>query len=198
MLTYFSCKRPLEVYYMLAPPGAGGEEEDRIAEEWKQRYLDSTVCAEHVRWPIEEALLSGKTSFSSETSPAEESGKGTTWIGQMKTVLARQLTLRIGDLSSVATVMLPPAVIAILACFMKSGPNEPMTLLITILVAMWFSCSANVREVVDEWAIYKRERQRNLRLMSYLAAKLAYLVGMAGAQSFVFICILVIGNALQG
>src|SRR5262249_30314648 len=39
MLTYFKCSRPLEVYYMLAPPGAGGEEEDHIAEEWKQRYL---------------------------------------------------------------------------------------------------------------------------------------------------------------
>jgi hypothetical protein len=73
-----------------------------------------------------------------------------------------------------------------------------MTLLITVLVAMWFSCSANVREVVDEWAIYRRERQRNLRLTSYLSAKLAYLAAVAGAQSFVFICILIIGNALQG
>jgi ABC-type multidrug transport system ATPase subunit len=198
MLAYFNCKRPLEVYYLLAPPGSGSEEEDRIAEEWKQRYRASAVCSEHVRWPIEEALLSGRTFFPSTVEASKESSTGPSWLRQTKTVLARQLTLRIGDLSSVATVMLPPAVIGVLACFMKKGPNEPMTLLITILVAMWFSCSANVREVVDEWAIYKRERQRNLRLTSYLSAKLAYLTGMAGAQSFVFICILIIGNALQG
>jgi len=198
MLTYFNCKRPLEVYYLLAPPGSGAQEEDRIAEEWKQRFRASPICSEHVRWPIEEAVLSGKTSFPATGEAAKESSTGTSWLRQTETVLARQLTLRIGDLSSVATVMLPPAIIGILACFMKSGPNEPMTLLITILVAMWFSCSANVREVVDEWAIYKRERQRNLRLTSYLSAKLAYLTGMAGAQSFVFICILIIGNALQG
>jgi ABC-type multidrug transport system ATPase subunit/pSer/pThr/pTyr-binding forkhead associated (FHA) protein len=198
MLAYFNCKRPLEVYYLLAPPGSRGEEEDRIAEEWKQRYRASAVYSEHVRWPIEQAVLSGKTSFPTTVEASKESGTGTSWVRQTKTVLARQLTLRIGDLSSVATVMLPPAIIAILACFMKKGPNEPMTLLITILVAMWFSCSANVREVVDEWAIYKRERQRNLRMTSYLSAKLVYLAGLAGAQSFVFICILVIGNALQG
>lgn len=198
MLAYFKCKRPLEVYYLLAPPGSDRAEEDRIAEEWKQRYLASSVCAEHVRQPIEEAVLLGRTSFPPAVETVKENTKGTSWLRQMKTVLARQVALRIGDLSSVATLLLPPAVIGILACFMKTGPNEPMTLLITILVAMWFSCSANVREVVDEWAIYRRERQRNLRPTSYLAAKLAYLAGVAGAQSFVFICILIVGRALQG
>ncbi len=198
MLAYFNCKRPLEVYYLLAPPGSSRAEEDRIAEEWKQRYLASPVCAEHVAQPIEEAVLLGQTSFTPAVEVAKESGRGTSWQRQMKTVLARQVTLRVGDLSSIATLLLPPAVIGILACFMKSSPNEPMTLLIMILVAMWFSCSANVREVVDEWAIYRRERQRNLRLTSYLSAKLAYLAAVAGAQSFVFICILIVGKALQG
>lgn len=198
MLAYFNCKRPLEVYYLLAPPGSGATEEDCIAEQWKQRYLASVLCAEYVTEPIEDAVLSGRTSFPPAVEAAKESSKGTSWLTQTKTVLARQIALRIGDLSSMATLLLPPAAIGILTCFMKAGPNEPMTLLITVLVAMWFSCSANVREVVDEWAIYTRERQRNLRLTSYLSAKLAYLVGMAGAQSFAFICILVIGKALQG
>jgi len=198
MLAYFNCKRPLEVYYLLAPPGSGRAEEDRIAEEWKQRYLTSAYCAEHVRRPIEEALLSGMTSLSPAVEAAKESSKGTSWLTQTRTVLARQVALRIGDLPSMATLLLPPAALGILVCFMKAGPNEPMTLLITILVAMWFSCSANVREVVDEWSIYRRERQRNLRLTSYLSAKLAYLAGVAGGQSFVFICILIIGGALQG
>jgi len=198
MLAYFQCKRPLEVYYLLAPPGSDRAEEDRIADEWKQRYLASSVCAEHVRQPIEEAVLLGRTSFPPAVETVKESNKGTSWLRQMNTVLARQIALRISDLSSVATLLLPPAVIGILACFMKTGPNEPMTLLITILVAMWFSCSANVREVVDEWAIYRRERQRNLRPTSYLAAKLAYMAGVSGAQSFVFICILIVGRALQG
>jgi ABC transport system ATP-binding/permease protein len=198
MLAYFKCKRPLEVYYLLAPPGSDRTEEDRIAEEWKQRYLDSSVCAEHVNQPIEEAVLLGRTSLSPAAEAAKESSRGTSWLRQMKTVLTRQVALRIGDLSSVATLLLPPAVIGVLACFMRTGPNEPMTLLITILVAMWFSCSANVREVVDEWAIYRRERQRNLRLTSYLSAKLGYLAVVAGAQSFVFICILIVGKALQG
>jgi ABC-type multidrug transport system ATPase subunit len=198
MLAYFNCTRPLEVYHLLAPPGGTRAEEDRIAEEWKRRYLASSAYDENVRRSIDGALFLGTLKFSPLEPVAKETNKGTSWLTQMKTILARQITLRMGDLSALASLLLPAAVIGILTCLVKKGPNEPMTLLITILVGMWFGCSANVREVVDEWAIYKRERQRNLRLTSYLAAKLVYLAGTAGAQSFLFISILVIGRALQG
>jgi len=198
MLAYFNCTRPLEVYHLLAPPGGTRADEDRIAEEWKQRYLASSTYDEHVRRPIDSALYLGTTSFPPLVIAAKESSKGTSWLTQMKTVLARQTALRVGDLAAVASLLLPAAVIGFLTCLVKDGPNEPITLLITILVAMWFGCSANVREIVDEWAIYRRERQRNLKLTSYLAAKLVYLAGTAGVQSFLFISILVIGRALQG
>jgi hypothetical protein len=198
MLAYFNCTRPLEVYHLLAPPGGSRAEEDRIAEEWKQRYLASRAYADNVRRPIDNALYLGTTSFPPLVEKEREDTKGASWWTQMKTLLARQVALRIGDLSALSSLLLPAALIGVLTCFMKDNPNEPMTMLIMVLVAMWFGCSANVREVVDEWAIYRRERQRNLRLTSYLSAKLVYLAGMAGTQSFLFICILVIGKALQG
>ena len=192
MLAYFGCKRPVEVYYKLAPPGLGRHEEEEIAEEWKEKYLASPAFAEHVQKPMAEMRPHRDSKDEGDTGQEPS----TSLLMQVKTLLHRQVALRMGNLSSMLTLLLPPALIGVLLCFMSNQPNMPMTLLITILVAMWFSCSGNVREIVDEWAIYRRERQRSLRIDSYLGSKFIYLVGLSGVQTFLFISIMTIGGAL--
>ncbi|SNT19540.1 ABC-type multidrug transport system, ATPase component [Granulicella rosea] len=195
MLGYFDCKRPIEVYYKLAPPGVSRDEEEQIAEDWRQRYLSSDAYRDHVAAPLAEARAHGQAAQADGDARQKPS---TSWMTQVKTLLARQIALRMGDGNSVATLVLPPALIGVLLCFMADQPNQPMTLLITILTAMWFACSGNVREIVDEWAIYRRERQRSLRRDAYLASRIVYLIGLSGVQTLTFILILSLGGALSG
>jgi ABC-type multidrug transport system ATPase subunit/pSer/pThr/pTyr-binding forkhead associated (FHA) protein len=204
MLTWFGCKRPTEVYYKLAPPGVPREEEERIAEEWKQRYLASAACTDYVTRPLKNSKRTDANPAAAsapKTAPEQavdkEKTQHTSWFTQVKTLVARQVALRIATAWTAVSLILPPALIGVLVCLMADQPNEPMTLLILILVAMWFGCSGNVREIVDEWPIYRRERQRSLRLDSYLSAKLIFLIGLSAAQSLVFISILTIGGALS-
>jgi len=74
---------------------------------------------------------------------------------------------------------------------MKQAPNEPKVLFMIVLVALWFGCSSSVREIVDEIPVYKRERQRDLRLSSYLGSKFIYVGAVAAMQSLLFIAVLV-------
>jgi hypothetical protein len=82
--------------------------------------------------------------------------------------------------------------IALLMGFMSKSSNEPKSLFMMVLVALWFGCSACVREIVDETAIYKRERQRDLKITSYLGSKLAYLAAVTGLQTGLFVGVMTI------
>lgn len=108
-------------------------------------------------------------------------------LRQLQTLLARQLTLRLSDWMNVVWMLAPPLVIAALIVLMKETPNEPKLLFMVVFSALWFGCSASVREIVDEQLIYKRERERNLPIPYYLASKLIYLSGLALVQSGIFI-----------
>jgi hypothetical protein len=66
-----------------------------------------------------------------------------------------------------------------------------------VLVALWFGCSSAVREIVDELPVYRRERQGELKLVSYLGSKLIYLAAVAAAQSLSFIIVLAAMGAIE-
>src|SRR4029078_6774807 len=63
-------------------------------------------------------------------------------------------------------------------------------LFLLALVAVWFGCSNAVRELVKERPIYLRERMVNLRILPYLASKIAVLGALALAQCVLFLVIL--------
>jgi ABC-type multidrug transport system ATPase subunit/pSer/pThr/pTyr-binding forkhead associated (FHA) protein len=66
------------------------------------------------------------------------------------------------------------------------------------LSALWFGCSNAVREIVGEWAVYRRERMVNLGLMSYVGSKFAVLGGLCVLQCAVLLGIVYQGCRLQG
>jgi hypothetical protein len=66
------------------------------------------------------------------------------------------------------------------------------------VVALWFGCSRSVREIVDELPVYKRERQRDLKLVSYIGSKLIYLGLVAAAQTLLLMIVLNLMGALDG
>ncbi|HEY6968567.1 MAG TPA: FHA domain-containing protein [Candidatus Angelobacter sp.] len=181
MLPYFKAQRPHEVFDRL---------HEQPPDHWANAYRDSSLCRQYITDPIgqETQQITAKAS----AAPAKEVKVRHSAIRQFFTLLSRQFTLKIKDKGNVAALLVPPALIAILMGFMKHGPNEPKSLFMMVLVALWFGCSATVREIVDETAIYKRERQRELKISSYLASKLAYLAVVTGLQTGLFVGVMTI------
>jgi hypothetical protein len=70
------------------------------------------------------------------------------------------------------------------------------TVFLMALSALWFGCSNSAREIVGEWAVYRRERMVNLNLFSYLASKLTVLGGLCAIQCAVLLGMVYWGNGL--
>jgi ABC-type multidrug transport system ATPase subunit/ABC-type multidrug transport system permease subunit len=72
------------------------------------------------------------------------------------------------------------------------------TLFLLGLSALWFGCSNAVREIVGEWAVYRRERMVDLRIAPYIASKLAIGFGLCAVQCVVLLVIARWGCGLHG
>ena len=186
MLPYFKAQRPQEVFDRL---------HEQTPEHWADTYRQSSLCQQYINDAIgqEPSPARSKVQLSPKELKVRHSG-----IRQFFTLLSRQLALKVKDKGNVAALLVPPALIAILVGAMKQGPNEPKALFMMVLVALWFGCSACVREIVDETAVYRRERQRDLKIGSYLASKLAYLVCVAGLQTGLFVGVMTIMGTQEG
>jgi hypothetical protein len=180
MLPYFKAQRPQEVFDRL---------HEQPPEYWANAYRQSPVRKQYVSDPIgqETSAASKKAPITDKDLKVRHSG-----IRQFFTLLSRQFTLKVKDKGNVAALLVPPALIALLMGFMSKSSNEPKSLFMMVLVALWFGCSACVREIVDETAIYKRERQRDLKITSYLGSKLAYLAAVTGLQTGLFVGVMTI------
>lgn len=185
MLPYFKAQRPHEVFDRL---------QERTPEQWANTYRESSLCRQYIHDPIgqETPSVIRKAPIAQEDLKVRRS----VWR-QFLTLLGRQLTLKLKDTGNVAALLAPPALIALLMGFMKQGPNEPKSLFMMVLVALWFGCSACVREIVDETPIYRRERQRDLKIASYLGSKLAYLAGITGLQTALFVGVMTITDTQE-
>lgn len=180
MLHYFQATRPTEVYDKLR---------ERDADEWAKRYRQTELCKEYLSQAGEE-----RASRRGAAPPAAARERHSR-VRQLGTLVARQFVSKLKDWKNVAGMLLPPVAIAALTALIAAGPNEPKTLLMIVFAGMWFGCSWSVREIVDEAAIYRRERQRGLSMLSYLGSKLVYLGVVAVAQSALFLTVLTLMNA---
>jgi ABC-type multidrug transport system ATPase subunit len=182
MLPYFKVARPHEIFDKL---------QERTPEDWAAKYRQSDTANEL----IASVPPLPNTASQPLTSTAKQS-KRSAWR-QLATLIRRQFTLKFKEKSTLAALLLPPVVIAILMGLLKHGPNEPKTLFMIVVVALWFGCSSSVREIVDELPILRRERQRDLKLRSYLGSKLAYLSLISIGQAGLLIATLRLMNAMQ-
>lgn len=194
MLAYFKASRPHEVYDRL---------QTRNAEDWGKQFQQSEIYRECIAKPLGEE----KGSAPKKAVEEKKADLGKSGFRQLSALVARQFTLRFSDLGAIASMVIPPGVIAFLSSLMRSKvatasgfagiPNEPKLLFMMMFSALWFGCSAAVREIVDEDSIYRRERQRNLSILNYLSSKLAYLLGLGAVQSFVFVSVLTLSGGQE-
>lgn len=183
MLPYFNARRPHEIYEKL---------QEKKPAEWALQYQQSELYRECVGG----ALANAASAKSRPAEVQEQQVRHSPWR-QFLTLLDRQFTLKLKDKATILAILCPPIVIAVLMGLMNSAPNEPKVLFMTVLVALWFGCSSAVREIVDELPVYRRERQRELKLVSYLGSKLIYLAVVAAAQALSFIVVLVAMGAIE-
>ncbi|HET6899683.1 MAG TPA: FHA domain-containing protein, partial [Vicinamibacteria bacterium] len=98
-----------------------------------------------------------------------------------------------------------PLIAALIGLSLLYGPadvafTKPKNtiLFLLALVAVWFGCSNAVRELVKERPIYLRERMVNLRILPYLASKVAVLGALALVQCVLFLVILDLWFGIPG
>lgn len=132
---------------------------------------------------------------------------------QAWTLFRRNLRLKLADKSNTALLLLQaPIIAALIALVFGSEASQEIeqdtwgkvakatatTLFLLALSSLWCGCSNAVREIVGEWAIYRRERMVNLKIPSYIASKLAVLFGLSGIQTFLLLTITYFANGLEG
>jgi ABC-type multidrug transport system ATPase subunit/pSer/pThr/pTyr-binding forkhead associated (FHA) protein len=179
MLPYFHASRPHEVYETL---------QGKPPEAWEGEFQKSQVYRENVANPLGEEK---KPSRQKAPAPARRpAAAAPSLLRQFTTLLERQFTLRLSDWKNTLTLLAPPALVGLMAVALKSEPNEPKVLFITVFTALYFACSVAVGEIVNELPVYQRERRQNLSMTAYLGSKIVYLACVGAVQSLLFLTIL--------
>jgi hypothetical protein len=165
-----------------------------------QSYLSSPQCQRYVTDRVEETREIALTAERLTGGPAAAPGGAERRFGpgQWLTLTQRYLETKLRDRRNTLLLLLQAPVVAlILAAVIGDSVNDPKTLFIAAVIAVWFGANNSVREIVSESAIYERERLFNLRIPSYVLSKFAVLSGMALAQCALFVSILMVFGRLN-
>ena len=180
LLQYFHASDPTQVYNSL-------EDKSKPPDTWAKQFQSSDIYREFVANPL--GLDNATTPRPAPAPPAKPAeAPRHSAARNFSTLFERLMALKFKDWTNIAVLVLPPPIIALLlGRMMPDSPNNPKALFIMVIIALWFGCSASVREIVDERQIYSRERQRNLPIPAYLGSKLVYLAGLACVQSLLLV-----------
>lgn len=216
-LAFYGPAYPDAVHFMNPDRDLGGEPSpdevlrglaEKPMEEWDRRYRSSRYHETHV------VRRAGQAPPGAEPTAENEIRRSAGGL-QAWTLLRRNLTLKIKDLTNTAILLVQAPVIAALivmvfgddvstpmesadpATWQSSALSTGTTLFLMAVAAIWFGCSNAAREIVAEWAIYHRERMFNLKIPSYVGAKLAVLGGLCLLQCSALLAIVYRGCDLR-
>lgn len=150
-LQYFQTTDTVSVYSILSENGKGTE--------LNEKFLKSSK--NQIRSPHQ---------YNKNTKNKKES-ENDSIIRQTIVLLKRNLKIKINDKINTFLLLIQSPIIAVLL-FLIYDRLELSTLFIMVLSSIWFGCNNAAREIVDEFSVYKRERMYNLRIDSYILAKL--------------------------
>jgi ABC transport system ATP-binding/permease protein len=174
--------------------------------EWLARYEQSDY---HQRFVVER---SGKRPV--PALPGSKVGsRASVGLLQWWTLSRRCLSIVAKDSWNTALLLVQAPIIAMLIALVfgqeASGDDSVQdwptvakatstTLFLLALSAIWFGCSNAARQIVAEWAIYRRERMVNLRVPAYVASKFTVLGFLCVFQCAVLLAIVHLGSGLHG
>jgi ABC-type multidrug transport system ATPase subunit len=179
----------------------------RPTAEWEQRYAASRYRQQYV---TERANQHPTTLSAARSATPTRLFEWSQWW----TLVCRCLAIKVKDTWNSTILMAQAPIIAILIVLVFSNQGgQKVTdvkswqevagslgapLFLLVLAALWFGCSNAVREIVGEWAVYRRERMVNLQIPSYVASKFTVLSGLCLVQCLVLLTIAYWGCGLQG
>ena len=174
----------------------------RPAKDWVARYQDSEVKEEFVDG------RASRQSFKDET--IDQPRQSFTWEAtRWRYLVERGVVIKLKDFWNTAVLMAQAPIIGVLI-YLVFGTNAAddgslelwpdaaratsVSVFLTVLSAVWFGCSNSAREIIGEWANYRRERMVNLKILSYVFSKFTILGGLCAIQCIVLLAIVHAGN----
>ncbi|MGV0684633.1 ABC transporter ATP-binding protein/permease [Mycolicibacterium thermoresistibile] len=128
-------------------------------------------------------------------------------LGQVWTVVRRQLRLIVADRGYLLFLILMPHLLGALTLVVPGdvgfgvadpsgpAPNEPAQLLMLLNIsAVFMGMALTIRDLVGERNIFRREQAVGLSAAAYLTAKVVVYCGIAAAQTAVLTAIVVLGK----
>ena len=98
-------------------------------------------------------------------------------------LLARQWAILRADWRNFLILLGQPLIIAALVCWVTDERDRVM--FFAYIATLWFGCSKAAQRIVEELAIYKRERLVGVGAHSYLASKFIFLTAITAVQAII-------------
>ncbi len=131
----------------------------------------------------------GKRARSLTAGPRALIGDAQRWSSQFSVLVRRYLHVIVGDRRNAALLVLQPLILGLLmlvalpahelaapgAGQVRAVSRAGLVLLVVLVAATWIGASNAVREIVRELPILQRERAAGLRVVPYIASKVAVL-----------------------
>ena len=96
-------------------------------------------------------------------------------------LLERQWAILCADWRNFLILLGQPLIIAALVCWVTDERDRVM--FFAYIATLWFGCNNGAQRIVEEIAIYKRERLVGVGAHSYLASKFIFLTAITSAQA---------------
>lgn len=151
---------------------------EQVAEEWKQKFLQTPQFRKNVFEPLKEL---GSVQSQGVQGKRRLGVFGS--IRQFLTLSRRYWEVLFRDKLNLFILFAQAPIIAVLTYFVM-GENQPrdFAYFVLSLVAVWFGTSVSAREIIRERAVYNRERMVNLGLLPYVGSKIFILGIIVGLQ----------------
>ncbi len=173
--SYFGIDKFTQLYDRLA---------ERPPDHWKQRYWQSDLRREQLA-AVKEGP--GARPAGGGQRPSADIARGL--FVQQTAALARRLgRILLAEASSLPLFLAQPALVALLIGMVF--PSMAMRLFLASVSALWFGCGNAVLQIVNEQAVFRRERRVNVRLDAYVCSKFAVLGGVGAVQAAVLLGVL--------
>ncbi|MCI0518671.1 MAG: ATP-binding cassette domain-containing protein [Chloroflexi bacterium] len=191
--------RPIEfddIYAILEDSSKGSPQE------WGERYRGSTAYQKYIQEPLRQAAESGAAKVTLRDKLEQARQNYCTQIRpvhQFFVLSARHLTILARDRASLILMLLAPLLVGSLDFllapmmgrdiydFYQGAPvSATQSLFLLTLYALMVAGLSQMREIVKESAIYRRERLVNLRILPYVASKVWVAALLAAYQALAY------------
>jgi ABC-type multidrug transport system ATPase subunit len=174
------------------------------AVDWGNRYRESTAYRSYVAVPLQKQYVAPVTGTDTQINNAgakrqRKNNRQISSMRQFRVLSARNVRILTRDRFSLALMLLVAPIVALLDVILAAAlgsnpfdfndgfiPNVLITLFLPTVYAVMVGALSQMREIVKESDIYKRERLVNLRLFPYIFSKIWVAALLALYQAAVY------------